>query len=131
MHTKECPSCEQTLPVSEFHRDKRHSTGYTSHCKSCKRSRYYKRDEVVERVRRQRVRLRQRLAEWKSQGCQVCGYDRCNAAIDPHHLQDKEINVGAIVAASYGLDRLERELAKCVPLCANCHRELHAGVITL
>lgn len=88
-------------------------------------------EQYKKRNRAQRTKLRKRLAEWKSQGCMVCGYDRCLDAIDPHHLCDKEIRVGAIVAQTYSLARLERELEKCVPLCANCHRELHAGVIEL
>jgi hypothetical protein len=29
------------------------------------------------------------------------------------------------------LELMLKEASKCVVLCANCHRELHAGIITL
>lgn len=127
-----CSKCTHDKPIEAFARDKRSAKGHASACKDCKNEYYRSNPEPAkQRNRLQRSKLRTRLAEWKKQGCQVCGYKRCLAAIDPHHLRDKEINIGDIAARTFSLDRLERELEKCVPLCANCHRELHAGVIKL
>lgn len=67
----------------------------------------------------------------KSSGCLVCG-ERELVALDMHHLGDKEFSLGSIAArCSISVARVEAEIAKCVVLCANCHRKLHAGVITL
>lgn len=40
MDTKYCPGCSKDLPVTEFHKDKRTSTGYRCWCKSCVRTRF-------------------------------------------------------------------------------------------
>lgn len=34
---KSCPSCKETRAISEFHKDKRNKTGYTSWCNVCRR----------------------------------------------------------------------------------------------
>lgn len=34
--TKFCSSCEEELPLTDFHRDKTHSDGYKSNCKNCR-----------------------------------------------------------------------------------------------
>lgn len=58
--------------------------------------------------------------------CAECGYNKCAVALDPHHLDPttKEFTLSA-----YGgsMSRLRTEIAKCVLLCANCHRLRHAA----
>jgi hypothetical protein len=64
--------------------------------------------------------------------CIRCGYDEFVAALDFHHIQDdKESTVANLLLAAVGYKnaRLEAALAearKCILLCANCHRGLHA-----
>jgi hypothetical protein len=76
-----------------------------------------------------RRRLKAKAIDYKGGKCILCGYDRCNAALEFHHL-DK-------TAKSFGLSRkgiirswqsIRKELDKCVLICANCHREVEAGV---
>ena len=63
--------------------------------------------------------------------CQVCGYDRCRAALDFHHHdpQEKSFNVsnwlGGHVINEKNQKILSVELNKCDILCSRCHRELH------
>lgn len=61
--------------------------------------------------------------------CTLCGYDKCNAALEFHHL-DRTIKT--FCASTKGVirswDSMKHELDKCVPICANCHREVEAGV---
>ena len=33
-----CRTCKQEKPLSEFNKDKRHSSGYATQCKECKRA---------------------------------------------------------------------------------------------
>lgn len=62
--------------------------------------------------------------------CWRCGYDECFAAIDFHHLdpENKEHNIGQLFQRWFNPENIsimEMELAKCLPLCATCHRQLH------
>lgn len=64
----------------------------------------------------------------KQQGCIVCG-EKEICCLDFHHIHDKEFEVSTGTEVS--LDRLIAEINKCVVLCANCHRKLHAGKIQI
>ncbi len=75
------------------------------------------------------------LAAWKEilheQGkdsCAKCGYNKCFAAIEFHHLSpEKKKKTMAHMFECYPSIRGIEELSKCIALCANCHRELHHG----
>ena len=58
--------------------------------------------------------------------CSICGYNRNFAAIDFHHRnpEEKEFAIGRLLSGPIN-ERAIREIGKCIPLCANCHRELH------
>jgi len=57
--------------------------------------------------------------------CQLCGYTKCIAAMDFHHLDpgSKDSNVKNLWGGKW--KNIEKEIRKCQLLCANCHRELH------
>jgi len=59
-------------------------------------------------------------------GCQRCGYDRCAACLDYHHLFGKKFRIDA-KGWYYQSDRVKEEMKKCVLLCKNCHYEVHNG----
>lgn len=58
--------------------------------------------------------------------CTECGYNKCLEALDFHHLdpEKKEFEVNSALTISKA--RMVEEAKKCILLCANCHRELHA-----
>jgi len=60
--------------------------------------------------------------------CSRCGYDKCGAALDFHHLDPSKKDFTIASRVSVAKETLLIELAKCVILCRNCHSELHAGV---
>ena len=64
--------------------------------------------------------------EYKGGKCVKCGYNKCNAALDFHHLDptQKEFNLGSH-GHTRSWERMKVELDKCILLCANCHREIH------
>jgi predicted HNH restriction endonuclease len=66
--------------------------------------------------------------EYKGGKCEICGYNKCLAALDFHHLdpsqKEKEITRWRMCNYKYH-DELFTELDKCILVCANCHRELH------
>ena len=59
--------------------------------------------------------------------CTVCGFDKEPKAIDFHHVNGstKEITPSRMIRQGYSIERMKTELAKCIPLCANCHRVFH------
>jgi hypothetical protein len=61
--------------------------------------------------------------------CVVCGYDRCIAALQFHHL-DRASKQFALSnqGMTRSLDDARTEARKCVLVCANCHAEIEAGV---
>lgn len=62
--------------------------------------------------------------------CQTCGYAKCQDALEIHHIDpsEKDFSFGMFRASPRSLLLLIDELKKCVLLCANCHREVHAGL---
>ena len=61
--------------------------------------------------------------------CCICGYDKCPSAIDFHHLDPtvKEITFSQLLTKNPKWEAVVKEMDKCIALCANCHREVHAG----
>ena len=60
--------------------------------------------------------------------CSSCGYDKTFAALDFHHTRDKVFHIPSkLMKAPTEPNKREmaEEVAKCIVLCANCHRELH------
>lgn len=86
----------------------------------------------IEAVSKRRKKLRAMAAEYKGGKCIICGYDRYIGALEFHHIdQDGK----SFDLSSRGLtrswERIKKEIEKCVLVCANCHREIHAKVVQL
>jgi hypothetical protein len=54
--------------------------------------------------------------------CVDCG-EQHPATLQFHHLhaQDKAFTIGEAVNKGFSLDRIKKEISKCIVLCANCH----------
>lgn len=76
-----------------------------------------------------RRRTKQRAVELLGGRCQGCGTAAAVAAFEFHHLDaaTKEFAISAD-GVPRRWELIVAELGKCVLLCANCHREVHAGV---
>lgn len=90
----------------------------------------FKRCNSCQSNRRRRER-KQQVVSYLGGKCIVCGYSLCIEALEVHHVdpQNKSFTISGNHARS--LSSVKKELDKCVLLCANCHRELHAGLIKL
>lgn len=86
----------------------------------------------MDRVSARRRKVKRILLEEAGGKCVVCGYDRCVGALHFHHRDrsSKEFSVSH-KGATLGIAKLRREARKCVPLCANCHAEVEAGLLDL
>lgn len=78
-----------------------------------------------------RARLKERATYVLGDKCQLCGYNKCIQALEFHHVnpEEKELDFGINANRSWAATR--EEIKKCVLLCANCHREVHAGLYNL
>jgi len=112
-----CNMCKQTLPTSLFYMQKGKPK---SPCKECRKNRY----ETL-------TPIKQRLVGYKGGKCAVCGYGKYIGALVFHHRDPtkKDFPVGG--NCSLSLKKLIPEVDKCVLLCINCHREVHAGFTEL
>lgn len=79
-----------------------------------------------QRARTRRAVLRERAVEFLGGKCSICSYDKHPAGFDFHHVNPREKDFTISSAASW--KKIEPELLKCVLLCSNCHREVHAGL---
>ena len=71
-----------------------------------------------------RDKRRKFIRDYKlSNGCAICGYNKCASALEFHHKGDKKFLVN--VSSSKSIKNIKKEMEKCMVLCANCHRELH------
>jgi len=82
-----------------------------------------------EAVTRRRRRVKEILVADAGGCCAICGYDRCMAALEFHHVDpaEKAFHVSRD-GVSRSLARAQAEARKCVLLCSNCHMEVEAGL---
>ena len=76
--------------------------------------------------REKRRVMKAQCVAYKGGKCVDCGYSRCLAALDFHHLDptEKDFEIGS-QAIRMGFERAQPELDKCVLVCRNCHAERH------
>ena len=122
-----CRICHITKPISEYHKDKRNRLGIVSLCKPCANQKT-KENQTPAYRRQYRLKQKQRLLDYKKAlWCQHCGEAdwRC---LDFHHLDrsQKKFSIGAQECRSF--KSILNEIAKCVVLCANCHRKEHERI---
>lgn len=83
------------------------------------------------RVISYRQRTKQRAIVYKGGSCIVCLYSKCIRSLQFHHLDPKEKDRRIGSGNTIAWKRLKIELDKCVLLCANCHGELHDGLLDI
>ena len=66
--------------------------------------------------------------------CERCGYDKCQEALQWHHLDPSVKEFSIAVRKGLNYQTLKEEISKCQLLCANCHAEVHSnpsGIATI
>jgi hypothetical protein len=78
-----------------------------------------------------KLKNQDKLYELMGDKCCLCGYNRCRAAMDFHHMDREKKSHGLSQREmTYAWERIVEESKKCVLLCAVCHREYHSGIIS-
>jgi hypothetical protein len=80
-----------------------------------------------EKVKKWRKTIKQKLTTAMGGKCQCCGYEKCNEALEFHHLDPskKDFSFGKIRANPVSWDKIVKEVKKCILVCSNCHKEIH------
>lgn len=81
-----------------------------------------------ERMRVKHQDLRNRAIDYGGGECKICGYSFYKGALDFHHLDPSEKDFTPSKGYKKSWEKLKKELDKCILLCSNCHREVHAGL---
>ena len=69
--------------------------------------------------------------EWKATlKCLICSENE-SCCLEFHHLDPAQKDFTIAKQCMKNLKRLQKEAEKCVVLCSNCHKKVHAGVVQL
>jgi len=75
-------------------------------------------------------KVKQSAIGYKGGKCVMCGYNKCNSALEFHHTdptqKDKSQYKGLKTWLKF--ETLKPELDKCILVCCRCHREIHAAL---
>ncbi len=135
-----CPKCQQHRQLSEFGIDAKRKDGLQSWCRECNRvaarALYRKKTDVYKansRKHRSKLRdeLRVTLARIKEKyGCFFCK-EKEQCVLEFHHMDQRKDAGGRAVSHSVtrGRGAFIKEVNKCVVLCANCHKKVHARLL--
>lgn len=72
--------------------------------------------------------IKHQLIIYKGGKCEKCGYDKCEGALQFHHINPDEKDFELALMYNNGhndMKILYQEVDKCALLCANCHAEEH------
>lgn len=87
---------------------------------------------AADSVARRRRKVKQILVAEAGGACALCGYHGHPAALEFHHKDPAEksfsLSRGGVTRS---LEKARAEARKCLLLCARCHAEVEAGVVTV
>lgn len=141
--TKTCKKCLENKPYELF--DYVRNSGQQRRaalCRECtlERQRKWARDNVNTPGLRERRLERTRAFKAESyayvngykaaKGCFYCG-EADPVVLDFHHLNgtEKEASVSILINRHSSREKIDAEIKKCVVVCANDHRRIHAGTL--
>jgi hypothetical protein len=82
--------------------------------------------------KKRRKGVMEKALEYKGGKCQICNYNRCARALEFHHNDPSTKKFGISHDGTYRpWEEVQEELDKCTLLCANCHREVEDGLLSV
>jgi len=134
METKYCKDCETTKDITEFAYKDKANNRRQNNCKDCHKiyvKKHYDNNKAAYKKRASTntpiyiERNKQKIIEYLQQRpCTKCTNKDVDV-LEFHHLADKKHNISAMVLSAYSWKAIQKEISKCIVLCANCHRKLH------
>jgi hypothetical protein len=79
-----------------------------------------------------RQRNKIKAIEYKGGKCIICGYCKAIRSMQFHHMDPdkKDFGIGGN-GSSFKWETVKLELDKCILVCANCHGEIHEGILDI
>jgi hypothetical protein len=116
---KFCRKCSTEKSVDDFYR-RRAGKDTSPYCKPCM---------ISQTLERQRI-FKSKCIDYKGGKCKFCDYNKCDSALEFHHIEpnEKDFTIAHARLTKFS-DKVKKELDKCILVCANCHREMHSGLI--
>jgi len=109
---KSCKMCGEK-DLSKFYK---HADGRFRYCcRQCDTNKIKKRYRLY----------KQKAVDYKGGKCFKCGYSKCLASLDFHHLNPILKDPNWKTLRSLPLCKIKKELDKCMLVCRNCHGEIH------
>jgi len=144
---KTCQNCGEEFPTSIFVEGKRKGLYNRKYCLKCvpygsrlspikkvktEEQIIKERKQNVDGVQRHRIAVKEKAVVYKGGKCTICGYNNYYGALEFHHLDPNEKDFSiSHDGHCRSWEKVKVELDKCICVCANCHREIHAGMIDL
>ena len=133
--TKTCRACGLEKNVSNFEKQTSHNC---NECKSAlkktqKQKAKNRRSDPKAKIRslRSQRNNRSKKIDIHKKPCIICGWFDFMAGIDFHHVDPAQKTKALSQMAYSSVESIEKEVKKCVCLCANCHRGVHSGDLKL
>jgi hypothetical protein len=134
---KFCTTCKLDKPLTGFNKNKSRKDGLQSRCRDCQKSQNNLGYILNPNRKASCQKARDKLKGWNKRlvnryksymGCSCCGEEE-PCVLDFHHLDPQFKEDGLAKLVGYSTKRLKEEIRKCIVLCSNCHRKVHAGVL--
>lgn len=120
LQEKKCKRCEQLLPIHLFYKQKAYNKDkvydtWDCYCKPCR----------LEFSTISRQEVKRQAVKYLGGSCLDCGENRDIPSIYDFHHSDPLEKDFTISKTSKSFKSIEKELDKCILLCAVCHRIRH------
>lgn len=130
---KYCPRCKQEKTTEAFGKHSRKKDGLQPYCRECKSeidAQHYQENKgaQIARVRKLGKDRQAKVNEIKAtSGCVLC-HEGDPCCLEFHHLDPAQKDLEISVALRrWSWAKIVSEIEKCVVLCSNCHKKVHAG----
>jgi len=88
---------------------------------------YYKNGRSKELKQKRQQRNKDYVNSYfKTHPCSICG-ETITVCLNFHHIKDKKDTISGMVSKGHSIERIEKEIQKCIVLCRNCHNKIHAN----
>lgn len=129
---KICSKCNIEQTLDQFNKKKSNKDGLTSYCKSCHKKvnqKHYRLNIESYKASKNSYKLKYKniWIKYKSNlVCEYCGENR-HWCLDFHHTDPtkKDDNIALMIANGRPFNVIFEEVKKCIPVCKNCHADIH------
>jgi len=95
--------------------------------RECRR-RWYSNNKESEKkhVKRRKREIKKWFDNYKlTLKCSKCSESHPSTLEFHHNIGNKEKGIAELTHNGYSIERIKKEMSKCIVLCANCHRKTH------